>query len=115
MVSVITSIASNVTNFQAAQPVVYCVESPDLLGNVRVQELVVPSNVNLTTRYDSELLSGVFVIEGRFLFRPHSDWSGKLYCKRNETAESYIDVRMIAYYAWANRGESEMSVWLPVK
>ena len=29
--------------------------------------------------------------------------------------EREIKARFIPYYAWSNRGPSEMSVWLPVK
>ena len=32
-------------------------------------------------------------------------------CSSQRTA---IDVKLVPYYAWGNRGRSEMSVWLPL-
>ena len=39
---------------------------------------------------------------------------GELYfAKKPEYSEKKI--RLIPYYTWANRGENQMRVWLPVK
>ena len=96
-------------------PIVYCLESPDLPKGTRVQKMKVPSDVVLTPQFEQDLLGGVMAIEGRFLSRHDADWDGKLYRQRDDITESLVDVRLIPYYAWANRGMSEMSVWLPVR
>ncbi len=41
-------------------------------------------------------------------------WSGRAPPLSRERQKK-IGVRLIPYYAWSNRGPSEMSVWLPVK
>ena len=30
------------------------------------------------------------------------------------TAEDEIDITAISYYAWSNRGQGQMKVWLPL-
>jgi hypothetical protein len=54
-------------------------------------------------------------MEAKVLVRPTGDWSGTLYRPLSQAEEREIAVRFVPYYAWSNRGESEMSVWLPVK
>jgi DUF1680 family protein len=41
------------------------------------------------------------------------DWGGRLYRPLQRRAER-VHVRLIPYYAWANRGPSEMTVWMPL-
>ncbi len=94
-------------------PIVYCIESPDLPAGVRVSDVVVPADAMLVARYDANLLGGVGVVQTNAVSRPTGDWTGKLYQPRRLAAERPIIARFIPYYAWSNRGSSEMSVWLP--
>jgi DUF1680 family protein len=96
-------------------PIVYCLESPDLPKDVRVQDVAIPANSKLSARYDAELLGGVTEIEANAIARPSGDWDGKLYRPLAGAREREIKARFIPYFAWANRGPSEMSVWLPLK
>jgi DUF1680 family protein len=97
-------------------PVVYCLESPDLPKGVRVADVVLPRDAQLTPRHDPELLGGVTVVEGKALARPTGDWTNRLYRPiAAAAAEKPINVRLIPYYAWANRSKSEMTVWMPTK
>jgi DUF1680 family protein len=93
-------------------PIVYCLESPDLPEGMRVQDVVVPAG-KLRPRHRPELLEGVTVIEAATLVRKSVDWGGALYRPLQRHAERHINVSFIPYYAWSNRGASEMSVWLP--
>jgi DUF1680 family protein len=95
-------------------PVVYCLESPDLPQGVRMQDVFIPENIELSARYDQRLLGGVVVIEGRALARPASDWQGELYRDFRPVAAKPIQLRLIPYSVWQNRGPSEMTVWLPL-
>ncbi len=94
-------------------PVVYCLESPDLPSGVRFTEVSIPADIRLRARYDPRLLGGVAVIEGKARLATQGDWSGLLYRTLRPGAGS-VDVKLIPYYAWANRGPSFMSVWLPL-
>jgi DUF1680 family protein len=97
-------------------PLVYCLESPDLPPGVRVGDVVLSRNIQLTPRFDEKLLGGVTVLEGEALARPAGDWTGRLYRPVAASAEDRpVRIRLIPYYAWANRGKSEMTVWMPTK
>jgi hypothetical protein len=96
-------------------PMVYCLESPDLPDGVRMPDVVVPADAKLTVRIDRDLLQGVAVIEADVLARPSGDWSGTLYRPLGRKRETTFRARFIPYYAWSNRGPSEMTVWLPLK
>ena len=66
-------------------PLVYCVEGIDAGGSVSQVE-VGPEPI--TAEHNPDLLGGVTVLKGE-------------------------GFSAIPYYAWSNRGEGEMAVWLP--
>jgi DUF1680 family protein len=94
-------------------PIVYCLESPDLPHGTRVLDVSVPPNVELTARYDQRLLGGIVVIEGKALSHPNENWNGQLYREFHANGTQPVNLRLIPYFAWANRGHSEMTVWMP--
>jgi uncharacterized protein len=96
-------------------PVVYCLESPDLPRDTRLADVVVPADIHLTARYDQQLLDGIVVLEGQALAHPAENWKGKLYREFQPAGLRPVSVRFIPYSVWANRGPSEMSVWLPLE
>jgi DUF1680 family protein len=93
-------------------PIVYCVESVDLKPGIRISDVAIPRQAELKPRWDAALLEGVTVLEGRAEARPESAWKGNLYRDLADTPPTAIDVRLIPYFAWGNRGHSEMSVWM---
>ena len=95
-------------------PVVYCLKSIDLPQGTSLADIRMPSDIKLEPRFDAELLQGVAVLQGTAYSRPGGDWNGKLYRGFNRSAAVPVPVTLIPYFAWANRGESEMSVWLPL-
>jgi DUF1680 family protein len=96
-------------------PVVYCLESSDLGKGVKVSDVVIPGRIELTPRFDAALLGGVTVLEGKAEALVEAEWSGMLYREWTPPAARVIDLRLIPYYAWGNRGPSEMTVWMPVR
>lgn len=94
-------------------PLVYCLESPDLPDGVSVSEVRLPRSIKLTPRHDPDLLGGVTVLEGEARRVPEGDWSGRLYRTARRSRPEKLAVRLVPYYAWANRGVSEMTVWIP--
>jgi DUF1680 family protein len=94
-------------------PIVYCLESTDLPPGVRVADVSIPINAALGARFDPNLLGGVTVIDTEGVVAPSADWDGKLYRPLTADNSRRIPLRFIPYFAWSNRGESEMSVWLP--
>jgi DUF1680 family protein len=95
-------------------PIVYCLESCDLPDGVRVPDVVLPRGIALEPRFDPTLLGGVTVLEGRALARIEKGWSKELYREISHVPARPIDLRLIPYYAWGNRGHSEMTVWMPL-
>jgi DUF1680 family protein len=95
-------------------PVVYCLESPDLPAGVKLSTVRVAPDLDLTARYDRNLLGGVVVLEGQGWVRAKANWEGQLYRDYRPGKLVPFNLRLIPYCVWQNRGPSEMSVWLPL-
>jgi len=86
-------------------PLVYCLESPDNRDSA-VMNIVVAKDASISPQFEPALLNGVTTLnmEG-------------VSTKRQENSEALIttkqEVKAIPYYSWANRGPSEMEVWIP--
>lgn len=95
-------------------PIVYCLESVDLPGGIGLLDVTIPSDIALRARYDGRLLHGVAVIEGVAEARTTGDWSNSLYRELKPRQSRPFHLRLIPYFAWDNRGQSEMTVWMPL-
>lgn len=106
----------NAANQVAIQrgPIVYCLESVDLPDDVKVSEVLIPRDIKLIPEYKKDLLSGVSLLKGKALLKPKQDWNKRLYSSIKDEELKEIDVQLIPYYAWNNRGETDMTVWIPV-
>jgi DUF1680 family protein len=95
--------------------VVYCLESADLPEGVGVLEVRIPADIELRPRIDSQLLGErVVVLEGRTERIPQGEWGRQLYRDLQDPEPEKIDIRLVPYYAWGNRTEGEMTVWMPL-
>lgn len=83
-------------------PLMYCAEWPDNGGHAL--NLVVSDDAKLKAEFRRDLLNGIEVIAGTVQA-----------LSRNGTSIQTKPHQLVAipYYAWANRGAGEMSVWLP--
>ena len=88
-------------------PVVYCAEEKD--NGKYLRDIVLDFSSEITEEYNENYSLPVLVMKG---FRRKQ--SEKLYYKKNDNTEE-VAVKLIPYFAFANRGESEMLVWLQVK
>jgi len=120
-------------------PVVYCLELPKEDGGAEMYTngIFLSENINLTSEYRDDFLGRVVVLKGKAFTRAEeeaikknnsqlsdeqisSDWEeNELYrpldsMKTSPEAEGSVDVELIPYYAWANRGLSYMDVWIPL-
>lgn len=96
-------------------PIVYCIESPDMPKGLRVFDFALSSQTDLTpvsTQIDDSFIT---VLEGELSLLPEQDWGNKLYKEINSTPLKKLKVQLIPYYAWNNRGKSEMSIWIPLR
>ena len=95
-------------------PIVYCLESVDLPERVRFEDIHIPRDAKWSNRHDPELLGGVTVLETEAVVAKTYDGSSGLYGRLSSAEPDRLKVQMIPYYAWNNRGEPKMSVWLPL-
>jgi DUF1680 family protein len=93
-------------------PLVYCLEKKP--AETAIMDLTVPVNARLTTRFDSSVLGGVEVIETEGFVREDPAWNESLYRARKTDSKRRIKLQFIPYFAWANRGAGDMTVWLPL-
>ncbi len=94
-------------------PIVYCLEGVDLPEGVSILDVYAPDGMRLEASMESELLGGVMTIKAAALRRYEANGSTALYQEAGNEREEPLDIRLVPYYAWNNRGISEMTVWLP--
>jgi len=97
-------------------PLVYCLESPDVPDGVCVSDVSVPRDVVLTP-FTAERgpLAGMTLLAGAAQARAEDRrFEAPLYRELTAQPPRQTDITLIPYFAWGNRGTSEMSVWLPL-
>jgi DUF1680 family protein len=94
-------------------PLVYCLESVDLPPGVGVMDITLDVTRPLTARTCDSLPGGIVAIDATGRAHPSRDWSGSLYRTFDPAEGREIALTLIPYFAWDNRGESEMTVWIP--
>jgi len=94
-------------------PVVYCIESADILKRRNINDYLVPTGISFAPRIISIENSNVCALEGKALLEVSPSWSGKLY-RPVAGNKQPVTLRLVPYYAWGNRGKGDMSVWMPV-
>jgi uncharacterized protein len=111
-------------------PLVYCAEAPDNDG--RALNLVLPDKTVLKAERRSDLLGGITVLAGEGLAADPAAVTRASEAKANDAAADDEEnappasrrqlapgaalkphrLVLIPYYAWAHRGDAEMSVWI---
>jgi len=92
-------------------PIVYCAESPDL-GDIDIDDIAIPVDAKFTPVEVVIDGSRMMALEGEVVVRDEATWKGQLYREVSRKNERRT-IRLIPYYAWGNRGKSEMTVWMP--
>ncbi len=94
-------------------PFIYCLEEAD--NGPELYQLLLPRSSELQASFDSELLGGMTVIHAEGKKMIPSEWQdGVLYYDEQEVGwdEQRTELTFIPYFAWANRGLGEMTVWV---
>ena len=95
-------------------PLIYCIESQDLNGH-RIDDIVIPADAVFTPVETTIEGSRIMALETDVTDRNSQSWNGVLYRPLTQVREKRtMKIRLIPYYAWGNRGKSEMTVWMPV-
>lgn len=118
-------------------PIVYCLELPKRDQGERIwkEGVFLNENVQFDAHFESDLLGGVTVLRGRALTTKGKErfaaslaqaekpqeakWANRLYRpfaprELDTPTEGTVDIKLIPYFAWANRGISFMEVWIPL-
>jgi DUF1680 family protein len=119
-------------------PLVYCLELPKQEGGEKTWDngVFLPENIELKPEHRGDFLGGVTVLNGGALTfngrdefikdiagtaapKPAADaddWLYRPFTPRalGEPDEGIVEISLIPYYAWANRGLSYMEVWIPL-
>lgn len=85
-------------------PLVYCVEAIDNAG-LRTNAIVLPDKTDLQVKRRKDLLQDVVVITGDTTVAFEPRWGEAAKVRTHA-------MTAVPYYAWANRGEGYMDVWL---
>lgn len=93
-------------------PVVYCMESSDL-PNHSVFDVVIPASIKLQPVAMKVNNGNVMALSGDAKLLQRTNWGNALY-KEVSTKLTPIKIKLIPYYAWANRGQTDMTVWIPL-
>ena len=94
-------------------PVVYCMESNDLPPGIKLFDIAIPADIKLSAKPVSIDGGSMVELEGTGSILKNN-WSSDLYCEVSPAVSKPVQIKLIPYYAWANRGHSEMTVWMPV-
>ncbi len=84
-------------------PIVYAAEWPDNPGGY-VRNLLLPDSAKLTAEFKPALLNGVEVVKSKAI--------SLTYDAQGQVQKKEQDFTTIPYYAWANRGQGQMAVWI---
>ncbi len=96
-------------------PLVYCLEEKDLPAGVAIENVRIDLEAKWAVRHEANLLQGVTVLETQASIVPPAGNGGTLYRRLPAGKAETTALRLIPYYAWNNRGEGQMTVWVPVR
>ncbi len=94
-------------------PIVYCLESIDLPDDVQIIDVGISRTAQFNLQRDPSFGGDIRVLRGTAVATEHKSWDKQLYRPVLPQKTRVIETQFIPYFAWDNRGKSEMSVWLP--
>jgi DUF1680 family protein len=97
-------------------PLVYSLESIDLPDGRRFSEVRLPRDARLASFTEAGgAVNGMTLLEATAAWRvADHGFDAPLYREVPDQPLQETELTVIPYFAWANRGASEMSVWLPL-
>jgi DUF1680 family protein len=100
-------------------PLVYCVESNDLPSDVRLTDVALARAAGrpaFTPARERLVNADVVTLTTAATAAAPRPWgAGELYREAGDAPRREIRLKFIPYFAWGNRGDTEMSVWLPAR
>lgn len=100
-------------------PIVYCLESNDIPEDVDILDVALsPTDSDFEYNPQMETIDNANVLSFKMpaIVTNDEPWNSKdLYRPANLKPPRKIDTKWIPYYAWGNRGDHEMTVWIPLR
>ena len=93
-------------------PVVYCIESPDLPKNSDILDVYISGDEPMKATHQPDFLGGITTIQANLLLR--KDKHTGMYRSVDDVQWKVYQANLIPYFAWSNRGQAEMTVFMPV-
>lgn len=97
-------------------PLVYSLEQPDQAGFNLFDASLLMNGSTFVSEYHPGVLGGIVELKHRGVVVEHPLGDEPLYQAFQQNKErpgKQVTLTFIPYYAWANRGESKMEVWVP--
>ncbi|SEM79407.1 hypothetical protein SAMN04488505_106163 [Chitinophaga rupis] len=94
-------------------PIVYCLEGANLPKGANLFDIVMPDKAALQPvpmQIDHNNMMG---LTGTVRLRSDTGWQNTLYREAAVNDTKPLKVTFIPYYAWGNRGQADMAVWVP--
>ena len=93
-------------------PIVYCIESKDLPPDTEITNIYITNKSELQAHHQTDFLGGVTILEAEVMIR--EDQGEGMYRKVEKPILNSYKTQLIPYFAWSNRGKSDMTVFLPI-
>jgi uncharacterized protein len=93
-------------------PIVYCIETPDLPKGASILDMYINGNSPLVAEHKESFLGGVTVVNAELLIREGK--TNEMYQVVTKPQFKSFKTQLVPYYAWSNRGQAEMTVFMPI-
>jgi hypothetical protein len=94
-------------------PIVYCLEEMDVADGQSIDNVLIPADIELKTVQTIIDGSQITGLTGKARLTNDDSWKNTLY-REVKKSDKTVNIKLIPYYAWGNRGKSDMTVWMPL-
>lgn len=94
-------------------PLVYCLEGADVAGGKSIDNVLIPADMKFSPRKTTIAGSSIVVLDGTARLADEGSWKNTLY-RAVGKSDKTVNITLIPYYAWGNRGKMDMTVWMPL-
>lgn len=94
-------------------PIVYCLEGSDLRDGQNISDIVIPASVDFQPAPIEIANAEMMGLTGEVAWFRSAAFNNSLYRTVPPAKPAKVNITLIPYYAWANRGSSDMTVWMP--
>jgi DUF1680 family protein len=93
-------------------PLVYCLESDQLPAKISVNDVALNLKSNFATNIFTLNNRNLVSIDAEAVINSNNSWNKTLYKPLSSKDATAVQVKLIPYFAWGNKGKGEMTVWM---